>query len=139
VTDAADRTYDMLQRIGEFLKKLTPEKYDALLSGEARLEVVAKGAKISTPGASRTAAPVALPISAEKVAADLAKFDDRGSAEQYLADLKLKRPQLVSLAKELDVAFKTSETMPVIRGLIVSQIVGARLTTNAILESRPAR
>lgn len=139
MTDAADRTYDMLQRIGEFLKKLTPEKYDALLTGEARLEVVAKGAKITTPGASRSAAPVALPVSAEQVSADLAKFGDRASAEQYLTDLKLTKPQLVSLAKDLGVAFKSTATIPVLRGLIVAQIVGSRLTTDAILESRPAR
>jgi len=43
VTEPTDRTYDMLQQIGEFLKKLKKEEYDALVAGESRLMVVPKG------------------------------------------------------------------------------------------------
>ncbi|MDQ7911004.1 hypothetical protein RB614_41605 [Phytohabitans sp. ZYX-F-186] len=136
MTESVDRTYDMLQRIGEFLKKLSQEQYDALVAGEARLEVVLKGARVSGGGAKKAAPPAALPVSADQVAADLRNLDDRQSATRYLEDLKLGKPQLVLLAHELNVKVTTKQTMAQIRDLIVAQKVGSRLTTDAILGRR---
>ncbi|MBB5867579.1 ABC-type uncharacterized transport system auxiliary subunit [Allocatelliglobosispora scoriae] len=136
MTEPVDRTYDMLQRIGEFLKKLTPEKYEALLSGEAKLEVLPKGARITGAAPAKAAAPVELPVPANLIAADLAKFTDRASAVQYLKDLKLSKPQTVLLAKELGVAFKASATAAAVQGLVVDYTVGSRLRSDAILNSR---
>ncbi|BCB86575.1 hypothetical protein [Phytohabitans suffuscus] len=136
MTEPVDRTYDMLQRIGEFLKKLSQEQYDALVAGEARLEVVLKGARVSGGGAKKAAASVVLPLPADQVAADLRNLDDRQSATRYLEDLKLGKPQLVLLAQELNVKITSRQTMPQIRELIVAQKVGSRLTTDAILGRR---
>jgi hypothetical protein len=137
VTDPADRTYDMLQRVGEFLKKLTQQQYEALVAGEARLDVVPKGARITGGTAKKAPAPVALPLPAEQVAADLRSLGDRSAAAQYIDDLKLSRPQLVLLAGQLNVTITSKHNMPKIRDLIVEQKVGSRLATDAIL-SRPS-
>ena len=137
MTEPVDRTYDMLQRVGEFLKKLSAAEFEALVTGEARLAVVPKGARITGATAKKTAAPVALPLPAEQVATDLRSLGDRTSAARYLADLKLSRPQLALLAGELNVHITSKTTMTQIRDLIVDQKVGHRLATDAIL-SRPA-
>ncbi|MFC0526590.1 hypothetical protein [Phytohabitans kaempferiae] len=136
MTEPVDRTYDMLQRVGEFLKKLSQEQYDALVAGEARLEVVLKGARVSGGGVKKAAASAVLPLPADQVAADLRNLDDRQSATRYLDDLKLNKSQLVLLAKELNVKITTKQNMTQIRDLIVAQKVGSRLTTDAILGRR---
>jgi hypothetical protein len=133
VTDPADRTYDMLQRVGEFLKKLSKVQYDALVAGEARLEVVPKGARITGGTAAKTAPPVLLPMSAERVGADLKAIGDRPAAVQYIDDLRLKKAQLTLLARDLGVRVTTRHTMTQVRDLIVEHKVGYRLATDAIL------
>ncbi|GAA4243185.1 hypothetical protein [Dactylosporangium darangshiense] len=132
MTVPTDRTYDMLQQIGEFLKKLKKDEYDALLAGNSRLMVVPKGARISG-GPARKAEPVALAINAEQVDADLRSLGDRQSAARYLDDLKLKKAQLLQLAKELNVHVRASNTILQIRDLIVEHKVGHRLAHDAIL------
>jgi hypothetical protein len=133
VTGSVDRTYDMLQRIGEFLKKASAEQLDALVAGEARLEIVPKGARVA---AATTPKPVTLTLSADEVAAELRSIGDRAAAARYVTDLKLPKAQLVQLAKELHVAVLSKHTVAQVRDLIVEQTVGHRLTTEAIL-SRP--
>ncbi|WP_433207105.1 hypothetical protein ACQP00_40730 [Dactylosporangium sp. CS-047395] len=132
MTEPADRTYDMLVHIGEFLKKLKQEEYDALLAGESQLKVVPKGARISS-GAARSTKPAAPAVNAEQVDADLRNIGDRQSAVQYLADLTLKKAELVRLAKELNVPVRASGTVAQIREVIVEHKVGHRLAHDAIL------
>jgi hypothetical protein len=132
VTEPTDRTYDMLQQIGEFLKKLKKEEYDSLLAGDSRLMVVPKGARISG-GTARQAEPVALALDAAQVDADLRSLGDRQSAARYVDDLKLKKAQILQLAKELNVHVRAKDTIPQIRDLIVEQKVGHRLAHDAIL------
>jgi len=136
VTDPVDRTYDLLQRVGEFLRKVSVDQVEALAAGEARLEIVPKGARITGGAATKAVAPVALPLPAEQVATDLRSLGDRASAARYIDDLKLKKPQLVLLARELNVQISSKTTMPQIRDLIVEQKVGHRLVTDAILGHR---
>ncbi len=133
MTESTDRTYDMLQRVGEFLKKLTADQYAALVSGDARIDVVPKGARIVGPATKRPAAPVELPLPADRIVADLQAIGDRDAAAGYLDDLRLKRPQIVLLAGQLGIRVTTKNTIPQIRDLIVEDKVGHRLATNAIL------
>ncbi|GAA3232786.1 hypothetical protein ACFO1B_21200 [Dactylosporangium siamense] len=132
MTEPTDRTYDMLQQIGEFLKKLKKEEYDSLLAGDSRLMVVPKGARISA-GTTRTAEPVALAVDTAQIDADLRSLGDRQSAARYLDDLKLKKAQILQLAKELNVHVRAKDTISQIRDLIVEQKVGHRLAHDAIL------
>jgi len=119
----------LLQRVSEFLKKLSPEDLQALETGEAKLMVVHKTAP-------RQAVPAPLALDVEQVNMDLKAISDRAMAARYLMDLKLKRPQLVELAKGLDVPIAGKDTMPTIVSKIVEQKVGYRLDTNAILGAR---
>jgi hypothetical protein len=119
----------LLQRVSEFLKKLTPEDIEALETGEAKLSVVHK-----TPPRRAAAAPLALDI--EQVNTDLKAISDRSMAARYLTDLKLKKPQVVELAKGLEVPIASKDSIPTIVAKIVEQKVGYRLDTNAILGAR---
>jgi len=119
----------LLQRVSEFLKKLSPEDLQALETGEARLSVVHK-----TPPKRTAAASLALDV--EQVNADLKAINDRGMAARYLTDLKLSKPQTVELAKRLDVPILSKDSAATIVAKIVDQKVGYRLDTNAILGAR---
>ena len=94
--------------------------------------VVPKGARVSS-GTARTTQPVVLAVGAEQVDADLRSLGDRQSATRYLGDLKLKKAELVQLAKELNVPVRSSNTVAEIRDLIVEHKVGHRLAHDAIL------
>lgn len=132
MTESVDRTYDLLQRVGEFLKKAKPEQVEALLAGQAELRILLKTERVTRPAAPRAAKPVTLAVSSDQVAADLRTIDDRAAAARYLTDLNLGRPALVQLAKELNVHILSKSTMTQIKDLIVDQKVGHRLTSNAI-------
>jgi hypothetical protein len=119
----------LLQRVTEFLRKLSPEDMHALETGEAKLAVVHK-----TAPAPRKAAPLAIDV--EQVNADLKAINDRAMAARYLMDLKLQKAQLVQLAKGLDVPVIGKDTMATIVSKIVEQKVGYHLDTNAILGAR---
>jgi len=120
----------LLQRVSEFLKKLSPEDAQALETGEAKLAVVHKTAP------KRAAAAVPLSLDVEQVNTDLKAISDRAAAARYLMDLKLKRPQLVELAKALDVPVASKDSMATMIAKMVEQKVGYRLDTNAILGAR---
>ncbi|WP_027343053.1 hypothetical protein [Hamadaea tsunoensis] len=137
MSDVADRSSELLLRVAEFLKKLSPDKVDELLAGEARLEIVPKGARIAGPAAARPAAKAVAPVDAAQIGADLAKLDDRAAAARMIDDLKLKKPQIVALAQDLGVPVKASATAAAIRDAIVAQKVGSRLVDDAIMGRLP--
>jgi hypothetical protein len=120
----------LLQRVSEFLKKLSPEDARALETGEAKLMVVHKTAPRQAPAVEP------LSLDAEHVNTDLKAINDRAGAARYLMDLKLRRAQLVELAKRLDVPIGGKDSMPTIIAKIVEQKVGYRLDTDAILGAR---
>lgn len=124
-----DRTADLLVRVAEFIRKATPEQIDALASGEVRLDFVPKGARIavSTPKPATQ-----LNISAEQVELDLKAMQDSSAATRYLTDLKLKKDQLLELAKSLNVTVPKSPTIAKVIGAIVEQKVSYRLDMEAI-------
>jgi hypothetical protein len=117
----------LLQRVSEFLRKLSPEDIQALETGEAKLSVVHK----ATP--RKTAS---LTLDVEQVNTDLKAIDDRAMAARYLMDLKLAKPQVVQLAKALSVPVLSKDSAATIISKIVEQKVGNRLDTNAILGAR---
>lgn len=119
----------LLQRVSELLKKLSPEDLLALETGEAKLQVVHK-----TPPRKAAAAPLALDVA--QVNSDLKAISDRSMAARYLTDLKLKKPQMVELAKGLEVPVAGKDSIATIVSKIVEQKVGYRLDTNAILGAR---
>ena len=119
----------LLQRVSEFLKKLSPEDLQALETGEAKLSVVHK-----TPRKAAPAAPLTLDV--QQVNADLKAINDRAMAARYLTDLKLSKAHTVELAKALDVPITSKDSIPTIVSKIVEQKVGYRLDTNAILGAR---
>jgi hypothetical protein len=136
VAESPDRTHDILLRVAEFLKKLPEEQYEALASGEARLEVIPKGARVTGGAAKKPSAPVSLPVAVETVAKDLAAIGDRDAATTYLNDIKLARPQLVLLAETFGLTVPSKMNMAKIVAMIVDLKVGHRLVTDAILGHR---
>jgi hypothetical protein len=119
-----DSAIALLKRVSDFLRGLSDEDIQALETGEAKLAVVRKAAP-------RTAQPVELSLDPDRVNADLKTIDDRATAARYLQDLKLKRPQLVELARRLEVPFGSKDSMATIVARIVEQKVGSRLTGEA--------
>lgn len=125
-----ERTHDVLVKVAEFLRKLPDDQVTDLLSGEARLELIPKGYKVTAPAAAKK--PATLDVSPEQINADLKALNDRAAATKYLKDLKLAKASLAELAKQLDVAFGAKDTLAIITERIVEQKVGRRLSSDAI-------
>jgi hypothetical protein len=111
----------VLRLLTDILKKLKADQVDQLVEGKAELTFVPPGAVVMFPGPD-----------ASEVRTRLASSASRQDATQYLASLKLKKADLVSLAKQLDIAIVGRDTMSVIQRKIVEGTVGAREDHSAI-------
>jgi len=111
----------MLRVLTEVIKKLRPDQVEQLATGKANLTFIPPGASVVFPGPD-----------AGEVRARLAAARSRLDAADYLAGLKLKKPDLVSLAKQLDISVVSKDTMPVIHRKIIDGTAGMREDAAAI-------
>jgi hypothetical protein len=111
----------VLRLLTDIVKKLKADQLDQLVEGKAELTFVPPGAAVVFPGPD-----------ASEVRARLATAASRQDATQFLASLKLKRADLVSLAKQLDIAVLSKDTIPVIQRKIIEGTVGVREDHSAI-------
>ncbi|GAA1775224.1 hypothetical protein [Luedemannella helvata] len=139
---AIDLTQRVLVMVGDFLRKLPPAQVADLVTGEARLAVLPKGARVSGPSAAAarrtpaTAKPA--PASATQISAELAKIDDRAAATRYLNDLKLTVPQYKQVCAELDIPVASSAKRDVVINKMVELLVGRRLDADAMVRRSSA-
>ncbi len=121
--ELAELTHDVLVRVAEFLRKLPADQLEELARGDARLEVVPKGARIASASTRPAKGTVELPRPAEEIDRTMRGIGDRVAARRYLAvDLKLTVAQLKALATALDIA--VTGTKPKLVDGIVEAVVG---------------
>lgn len=121
--ESAELTHGVLVRVAEFLRKLPADQLAELASGDARLEVVPKGARIAAAPTRAARAPAELPRPVEEIHQTLRGIGDRTAARRYLTvDLKLTVPQLKALAGALHLA-ATGTKAKLVDG-IVESVVG---------------
>jgi hypothetical protein len=131
MTDVADLASEVLIKVAEFVRKLPAEQLASVVSGEARLDLVPKGARVVAPGAATAKAGTALPRPAQEISATMSGTGDRVAARRYLEkDLKLTVAQLKALAKDLDIT--ATGTKPKMLDGIVEWAVGRRQDSEAI-------
>ncbi|HEY8474363.1 MAG TPA: hypothetical protein VIL37_17245 [Natronosporangium sp.] len=130
--DPADLAQGVLLRLADFLRKLPPDQLAGLADGSAKLAVVPKGGRVA---AARPAKPA--PVSAEQVRAELTRIGDRAGGRRWLEDQKLTVAQLVSLAKELEIAVGSKPRKADVLDKIVQQVIGRRLGLDAIAKAPP--
>lgn len=130
MTDAADLAHDVLIRVAEFIRKLPAEQLSDLASGEAKLDLVPKGARATTK-APKKAPDNTLPRPAQEIAATMRDIGDRAAARRYLeVDLKLTEVKLKRLASDLQITVRGRKQR--ILDDIVEWAVGRRLDSEAI-------
>ena len=134
MSDPADLTHGVLLRVAEFLRKLPADQLAELADGTAKLEVVPKAGRRP---AARIAKPS--PVAATEVRAALTQIGDRAAARRWLEDQRLTVPQLVTLAKELDIAIAAKPRKDDALDKIVQWTIGRRLDSAAISRPAPAR
>jgi hypothetical protein len=111
----------VLRLLTDIVKKLKADQVDQLVEGKAALAFVPPGAAVVFPGPD-----------AGEVRARLAAAGSRQEAAEYLAGLKLKKPELISLAKQLAIAVVSKDTVPVVQRKIVEGTAGVREDHSAI-------
>ncbi len=125
MTEPADLAHDVLILFARFLGKLSAEQLTDLVRGEAKLEVVPKGGRL-TPARASKATGASLPRPASDIAATMASIGDRASARRYLeVDLKLTVAQLKQLGADLGITI--GGTKPKLLDGIVEWAVGRGL------------
>jgi hypothetical protein len=131
----ADLTHGLLLQIAQFLRSLPTDQLADLMAGEARLAIVPKGGRVTTPStAGRHRAPV--PVDSARIADDLRKIGERAAATAYLNDLNLSKDQLKQLCKDLNVPMKSSARKDEFVPAIVGLLVGRRIDSEAIFRPR---
>jgi hypothetical protein len=119
--DARGTFVALLRDVATTINKLSPEQFDQVAAGDARLAFVPPGGKVVVAG------PDAGPIRAK-----LAATESRQTAVAYLDSLGLKNDELRSLAKQLSVAVLSKDPKPTLVQKIVDATAGAREDTAAI-------
>lgn len=111
----------VLRIVGDGLRKLTPDQTDQLVAGKASFVFCPPGASLVTAG------PDAAEVRTRLVAAQ-----SRQKASSYLEGLKLKKPELISLARQLDIAVGSKDRVDDIKRKIVQGTAGTREEAAAI-------
>ncbi|MFB9235428.1 hypothetical protein ACFFWC_07725 [Plantactinospora siamensis] len=119
--DAKGTFVALLRDIATTINKLSPEQFDQMAAGDARLAFVPPGGKVVVAG------PDVGPIRAK-----LSATESRQAAVAYLDSLGLKNDELRSLAKQLSVAVLSKDPKPTLVQKIVDATAGAREDTAAI-------
>lgn len=114
----------VLRQLTDIIRKLKAEQVEQLAEGKASLTFLPPGASVVFPGPD-----------ADEVRTRLAAAQSRREAADYLASLKLKKPELISLAKQLDIAVVNKDTMPVVHRKIIDGTAGVREDAAAIRDS----
>ena len=129
MTDPADLAHDVLLKVAAFVKSLPADQLADLASGEARLTLVPRGGRATTPASTRTR-PLSRPVA--EIETMLAEIGTRAAAVQYLNDERLTVAQLRELAKVLGVSLPSKGTKDSITTKVVDSVVGRRLDAAAI-------
>ncbi|HZO67779.1 MAG TPA: Rho termination factor N-terminal domain-containing protein [Kribbellaceae bacterium] len=133
----AKLTLAVLQRISEFLADLPEEHLMDIADGKARLTFIPAGAteprqpavKTAAPRrASRTAAPT---VDMSEARDTLAAMNNRDEGRTFLDGFRQK-PELVDLAKLLDIGNLSRYKKPELIDIIVERTIGSRLNSAAI-------
>lgn len=105
----------LLRRLLDQLKKLTAEQIDQLVKGTAQLTFVPPGATVVKTGPD-----------VEEVRKQLSAARSRREAIEYLVRQKLRKADLLSLARQLEVAVNTKDKVDVLRSRIAESTAGVR-------------
>jgi hypothetical protein len=119
--DAKSTFVSLLRDVATTINRLSPEQFDQMAAGDARLAFVPPGGQVVVAG------PDAGPIRAK-----LAATESRRAAVAYLDGLGLKKDELMSLARQLSVAVLSKDPKPTLVQKIVDATAGAREDTAAI-------
>jgi hypothetical protein len=121
MTDHYDSVLLVLRLVADRLKKLQPAQVEQLIQGKADFVFLPSGATITITGPE-----------ADEVRARLAAAGNRHEAGRYLDGLKLKKNELVSLARQLDIVVGGKDTILTIKRNIIEGTTGAREDAAAI-------
>ncbi|OLF17261.1 hypothetical protein [Actinophytocola xanthii] len=122
--DNYDFSRTALKILHDTFRGLTRDQLDQLVDGRAKLAFLPPGAKVQVPAASLDA-----------VRDRLAAIEDRQEAERYVTGLKLKKDDLVALARQLGVVVRSKDRVADVTRNIVEGTVGVRVDHNAIRDS----
>jgi hypothetical protein len=121
MADDYDIAVSVLRLACDVLKKLKADQIQQLVEGKANLAFLPSGAQIVVAG----------PDSSE-VRASLDAMQSRHEVVTYLDRLKLKKPELVALARQLGISVVSKDTVRDVRQKIIELTVGARADAAAI-------
>lgn len=135
--DPLEMAQVVLVRLGEFIRKLSPEVVKELYEGTAKIEVVSKKRQPALRKAASDAAVDAARVA--QIRSDLAAINDQAAAATYIRDLRLKVADLKALANHLGVPLASRTTKDKIVQDIAYWTVGRRLDSEAISRPAPSR
>lgn len=122
-----DKTTEVLRRISNFLRSLTDEQIEDLITGKVRLTLTA------SPGSGRSSKRVGgQKLDLANIREELANKQTREEGFDLLNELALSRSSLQEIAVAMDLPTPKTDTVERLKDRIVDAAIGYRLRSNAI-------
>jgi hypothetical protein len=126
--DSSDKAAAALARIATFIRGLSPNQVDGLVSGEMRLALVDRDELIR----SRSHRLQATLPDPEPIRQTLSRLMSREEGGAYLSSLELTKPSLERLAAAFDLPVRKTDTVERLKDRIVEATIGYRLRSEAV-------
>ncbi|MEU3269087.1 hypothetical protein [Streptomyces bacillaris] len=130
---STEQASQVLEKVGAFLRSLSPGQVDDLLAGRSRIALV----KRQELRESKTPTSVSS-ADLDRLREDLINASSREAGEKYIENQKLSRVDLQALARALDIPVRKGANMKAIKEGIVEATIGYRLRSGAIRGHAPA-
>ena len=122
----------LLKRVIDAVERLADEDIEAVLAGDARLEL-----SVNRKAKKEKAEGVRLdPAEVQEITQQLQQMSDRDSGFALLREKCAKKPQLIAIAEELDIPFQKKEAVERLQEKIIESTIGYRLRSRAIQGSQ---
>ncbi|WP_162602813.1 hypothetical protein [Streptomyces sp. CS090A] len=130
---STEQAGQVLEKVGVFLRSLSPGQVDDLLAGRCRIALV----KRQEPRDSKSSTSISS-ADLDRLREDLINASSREVGEDYIENQKLSRADLQALARALDIPVRKGDNMNAIKEGIVEATIGYRLRSGAIRGDVPA-
>lgn len=126
-TPEIEKTTEVLRRVSNFLRTLTDDQVDDLITGKVRLTLTGNPAsKAHDSKRSRVKPDVA------RIRQELMSMQTREEGTAFLDSLALTRYSLQEIAVAMDLPVPRTDTVERLKDRIVEATIGYRLRSNAI-------
>jgi len=122
-----DKPAGIMREVANFLRTLTEDQIDEILSGEAKIGLIRNRRALSKSRASHSSS-----VDLDDIREQLANVSNREDGHALLERMGLRRAILAELASSMQMPVRKTDTVDKLRESVVEATIGFRLRSHAI-------